>query len=79
MPPPIPNGPNPVMRTLALSLLILALPVLSGLTPDPETVQGHLATCPRCTAAENSYLRCGALWALSRRDYLGDHEVVRSR
>jgi hypothetical protein len=55
------------MRTIGMALLILTVPVLLYPAPDPETVQGHLATCPRCTAAENGYMRCGALWALSRR------------
>jgi hypothetical protein len=55
------------MRTIGVALLVLTLPILLGLTPDPETVQGHLATCPVCINPENNPARCEALKAISLR------------
>jgi hypothetical protein len=62
---------------VGVTLLILAPPALPGLPPDPESIQGHLATCPHCSDLESNPARCGVMMEMSLRRYRRGLEVVR--
>jgi hypothetical protein len=65
------------MKTIGLALMILTLPVLLSLPPDPATITGHLERCPNCSGLESNPTRCNAAVEVSRGYYRRKLEAAR--